>query len=324
MPFNIQRGLFKLDITDHYAILGLPVTVESKAIRKRYLKIAQSLHPDTSKVANDQERQLASEILSKWVNPAYEMLKGKGRNEYQLVLSQTGKRLASEGGKINVDSEVAQKLLQASSNIDAAYQTIVQALAAKQYDEVGKIAEIVGQLSEVNLVYLLRKQGQGVREASASAPSGGSTPTTGGKPAPAATRSAPPPAPDRKTSPVDGCVRRAQEYIAKNNYSKAILELRDGLKLDPNSSSCHGLMGWAYLKQNQVSMAKVHIAKALQSNPNDPIAQKGQKALAQLGQKITPAQSSSSSSSSSSDSKGNKPKSGGGGMFGGLFGGKKK
>lgn len=322
MPFNLQRGLFKLDITDHYAILGLPINVDTKLVRKRYLKIAQSLHPDTCKAANDHERKLASDVLSKLVNPAYEMLKGKTRNEYQLVLAQTGKRLAGDGGKISVDSAIAQKLLNTSGDIEAAYQTIVKTLSEQQYNEVGKIADITSQLSEINLVYLFKKEGQGVRTpaAGASTPSEKSTQSSSAK---AGTATAP--TVEKKHSPVDACIRRAQEYIAKNNFSKAILELRDGLKLEPNNSSCHGLMGWAYLKQNQVSMAKVHITKALQSNPNDPIALKGQKALAQLGQKVTATPPASANPShSKAESKGGKPKPSGGGMFGGLFGGKKK
>ena len=66
--------------------------------------------------------------------------------------------------------------------------------------------------------------------------------------------------------------RRALGYIAKKNYAKAILELRDGLKLDQKQSELHSLLALAYLKQNQRAMAKVHMNKALQLDPEDSTA----------------------------------------------------
>ncbi|NEO27454.1 MAG: hypothetical protein F6K03_11305, partial [Kamptonema sp. SIO4C4] len=122
-------------------------------------------------------------------------------------------------------------------------------------------------------------------------------------------------------------VRRAQEYIGKNNFSKAILELRDGLKIDPNNSICHGLMGLAYFKQKQVSMAKVHVKKALQSDAQNETALKVKQALEKTTGESVGSKSTSSKSTASGSSKGKSSKtekSNGGGMFGGLFGGKKK
>ncbi|MDB9315138.1 DnaJ domain-containing protein [Spirulina sp. CS-785/01] len=333
MSFNIQRGLFKYDITDHYAILGLPVNADNSAIRKRYLKLARNLHPDTYRTESDADKEKANEILSKLVNPAYETLKGKGRGEYQIILEQTGKRLAGEGTTPPVEGEAAKALLKAGSNIDAAYQTILQKLTTNQYKSINKALDQIAQLSEVNLVYLLRKQGQGVRKAAssgagASQSSSPSTPSSSRKPAAKSTsQNKPQSEPEQpQASPVDPYVRRANEYIGKNNFSKAILELRDGLKIDPNNSTCHGLMGLAYFKQKQVSMAKVHVKKALQSDANNETALKVKQALEKTtGESVGSKSTSSKSSSSSAKGKsGKSEKSSGGGMFGGLFGGKKK
>ena len=47
---------------------------DAQEIRKRYLQIARSLHPDSCAAASDQEKLLANKLLSKLVNPAYEQL----------------------------------------------------------------------------------------------------------------------------------------------------------------------------------------------------------------------------------------------------------
>ena len=49
MPFAIKHGLFKLKITDYHAILGIPLDADAKQVRLRYLKIAQTIHPDILK-----------------------------------------------------------------------------------------------------------------------------------------------------------------------------------------------------------------------------------------------------------------------------------
>lgn len=319
MSFKIKRGLFRYDLIDHHAVLGIPLNADTKQVRKKYLKIARSLHPDTVKVNNDAERQQASEILSKLVNPAYEELsKSKTQAEYKLVLSQTGKRLAGEAGKVNIDSDAAKKLAKAGANADSMYQSAVKQLAAQQYETFGNILNTIGQISELNMVYLMLKEGRGVK-------SGGAT---ANKKPPANLPNKPPvqkpqdeQKPVSKASPVDAYLRRAQEYITKRNYAKATLELRDALKLDPNHSTCHSYLGLAYLQQKQVSMARVHINKAIAANPQDPMAIKAKATL----EKVTGGSSSpsSGSSSSSKDSKSKSNKSSSGGLFG-MFGGKKK
>ena len=71
MVFPIQQGLFKFDVIDHYAILGVSVESDIATIRQRYLKIAYRLHPDTCKAETQVEKQRANELLSRLVNPAY-------------------------------------------------------------------------------------------------------------------------------------------------------------------------------------------------------------------------------------------------------------
>jgi predicted Zn-dependent protease len=135
------------------------------------------------------------------------------------------------------------------------------------------------------------------------------------------TASPAPVAPPKEESVAIQYLRRAQELLGKNQLAQARVELQDAIKLEPNNSRCHSLIGVVYLKQNQSTMAKVHFDRALQLDPNDETALKGKRVLEQAlaqkpgGSKVT---SSSNNGGKQSD------KSGNGGLFGGLFGGKKK
>jgi curved DNA-binding protein CbpA len=330
MSFNIERGLFKFDFLDHHAVLGIPVNADVKEVRKRYLKIARNLHPDTIKGANEAEKKLANQLLSKLVNPAYEQLSQNNR-DYAVNLGHLGRRLAGEKSTIPLTSDAAQKLSQAGLNLDNSYKNLVQNLANKQYDSLDQVLERIAQISELNMVYLMlsggkigpgavanKKQPLGNQAAKApAAQANGGQSSPGNNPNAGQNKGAP--LPDSGLSRVAEYINRAEGYMAKRNFAKAVLELREALKLDPKSSRTHTLMGVAYLKQNQATMAKVHINKALQLNPKDELALRGKKhldGLAQAGSK--PPAPPKSEPSKPSD----KPS--GGGLFGKMFGGKKK
>jgi curved DNA-binding protein CbpA len=304
MSFKIQQGLFKLDIVDRHAILGVPIDADGKQIRQRYLKVAYRLHPDTCKADSEAQKKLANQILSKLVNPAYENLsKDHSRTEHLLILAQTGKTLAPESTKATVTSEPAKQLLQAIANIDSVYKKLLQSLASEQYTSIDQILKKIAQISELNLVYLTLKQGQIERAKTSIPPSAKLTTETAFKK---------PAQPEKETyiSPVANYIRRAQEALNRNNLAQVIIEMRDALKQEPNNSTCHGLMGLAYLRQNQLTMAKVHINKAWQANPQDPTAIQAKQEL----DKLIPPDNQTKTS--------NEP--GKSGFLGGLFGGKKK
>ena len=83
---TITAGLFKLDITDHHAVLGFSLSADPKQVRKRYLKVARQLHPDSLLEASEEQKRMASELLSKMVNPAYEALGNEKKAAEHLVL----------------------------------------------------------------------------------------------------------------------------------------------------------------------------------------------------------------------------------------------
>ncbi|MBW4497762.1 MAG: DnaJ domain-containing protein [Oscillatoria princeps RMCB-10] len=319
MSFAIERGLFKFDFTDYHAILGVPVGADFNEIRKRYLKIARRLHPDSCKAESETEKQLASDLFSKLVSPAYSKFSNeRERAEYTVLLGMIGKRVLQEKAKIQIQSDLAKQLFQASE-LEKAYKTLVGNLAEHQYESLAKSLEAIAQISELNMVYLMRKESKGSVAGSASqtkqpAAPGAAPPAPTPGAAPAAAAPPPPPPAAKAESRVDAYCRRAEEWVASKNFAQATLELKDALKIEPKNSRCHGMLGMVYFKQNQPGMAKVHINKALELNPSEPVALEAKKLLEKPPQKA--------------DGKGSQPpsKSGkpGGGFLDGLFGGKKK
>jgi curved DNA-binding protein CbpA len=310
MSSKIDRGLFKYDFIDHHAVLCVPVDADVKDIRKRYLKIARRLHPDIS-TANPTDKQLANELLSKLVNPAYEKLSREGtRAEYILILSQVGKRLVQEPTTVELHTDLARQLAGAG-NIDHLYRSAIAKIAETQYDSLQQVVQVIAQVSELNLVYLMRSAGK----VSASPP-----------PTQPKTNSATPkpntaPAPAKEDSIVEQYIRRAQSLIDKNQFAQAKVELQDGLKLEPKNSRCHSLIALVYLKQNQLKMAKIHFDNALKLDPNDQTALQWKPKI----DKALGVQSSLTKVTTPPHEGGKQPdKSGGNGLFGGLFGGKKK
>ncbi|MEM1367563.1 MAG: DnaJ domain-containing protein [Cyanobacteria bacterium P01_H01_bin.15] len=364
MAAKIKYGLFKYDIEDHYAILGVPLGTDFKSLRLRYLKVASKLHPDTCKAKSAQEKQLAGAILSRLVNPAYEFLsREKNRRELNTLITQIGRKLLAEkAGQITLGSDIAKELASAGNNLDRVYRQLQESLAAQQYQDFstleashGKIA----QLSELNLVYLLlrtrqqdsRKKQERLQAALAGESSSplseplatptSSRQTNASKKAASVSRSnssglrpsntapqspgssANPPAAETPATSAEpqtaSYLRRARNYLNARHPERAVLELRDALKLDPNDAACHALMGLAYLRQKQISMAKVHINKATSASPKDPVVLEAKQALNELLDTKANASGKSTKKSAKNDKNAGRT-----GLFSGIFGGKKK
>lgn len=310
---DIAQGLFKLDLTDHHAILGISLEADPKQVRKRYLKIARKLHPDSLSGASDLEKQRASELLSKMVNPAYEKLsQEKEASEYQVVLRMQGQQLSRQNN-LALETEAAQTLAK-SNNVDHAYNEALKKLVALQYESLDEVPALIGQISELNAVYLMRKAGSSggsaaTAPASAAAPTPRSASTApAGAAAPAAAPGPPPSAPSRQRNLAEGYLNRAKEFELRRDFSRAILELREAVKSFPTNADCHSHLANAYLKGGQSTMAKIHSKKALDLDPENQLGAMVQKSLERKA------------GGSQAASKVEKSK---GGLFG-LFGGKKK
>ncbi|MEG3847134.1 tetratricopeptide repeat protein [Microcoleus sp. herbarium19] len=312
MSFEMTKGLFKYDFTDQHAILGVPLDAEFSDIRKRYMRIARRLHSDTCSFEDQADKDWASQFLSKVVNPAYNKFsKESDRKEYNLLLAAIAKRVAKEQAKMHIESEAAKQLATAK-DLEEAYKTAVNKLALKQYESVAETEDAIAQISELNMVYLLRKERPGGSVGvGVSSPPTAATPTNTGTKVTANPDAATPALPkvQPKDSLADQSCRRAQGFMDSKNYAKASLELKEALKREPKHSQAHAMLAMCYFQQNQATMAKLQVQKALASNPEEPTALEVKKKLEQLA------------ASGAKDKKNENKLSA---FFGGLFGGKKK
>jgi curved DNA-binding protein CbpA len=316
MSFKIEQGLFNSEFVDYHAILGVSVDAEVKDIRKRYLTIARRLHPDSCAAEDEADRQRASEFLSKLVNPAYEKLsQERNYTEHQLMLKLKGQQALRQQDTVILTSNAARQLA-ATGDLEQTYRTSLKDLAENQYQSLSQTLEQIGQISELNLVYLMRKEGKvDAGTGQAKPPSAAKAGSAGARST--AARSSQPAAPPPKESIVASNLRRAYEFESRQDYAKAIRELREALKISPTNSQCHTRLGVIHMKLNQATMAKVHFNQALKLNPQDATALEGKRRL-----------EPTSTATDKKEPKAEKPKDNksdksGGGMFG-LFGGKKK
>jgi len=319
--FQIDRGLFKYDFTDCHAVLGVPIDASVNDIRKSFLKIARRLHPDVCAVEDKDRAQM---FLSKLANPAYAKLSNeRERQEYLVLLNMTAKRLQQDHS-ITLGTDRAKELYK-SNNLDKDYAEMLNAVSGQQYDNFDRTLEAIAAASELNLVYLLRKQPDTKAAKTTSKPPkpDNRKPTTSEPKVPTNTY-------------VEQYLRRAQDFLKQNNFSLARKELQDALKLDSQNSTCNALLGMVYLKQHQVkpasvnlTMASKYVTLALKSDAKDPTAIEARKLLNQVKLGNSPAPTTGKpktgkpktdkpTSGKKSAKKQEKP-----GLFGGLFGKKK-
>ncbi|WP_377480926.1 MAG: DnaJ domain-containing protein [Microcoleus anatoxicus] len=278
MSFEMTKGLFKFDFTDQHAILGVPLDAEFNDIRKRYMKIVRRLHSDTCPFESQADKDWANQFLSKVVNPAYNKFsKESDRKEYNLLVTAISKRATKEKEKQQIESAEAKQLARAG-NWEETYKTAMSKLAEKQYESAEQAQEVINQMSELNLVYLLRKENVMI-------PTGVVTPKPEKPPKIESKVVHPtpvvPPTTTNKDSLVEQNCRRAQGFMDSKNYAKAILELREAQKREPKNSKCHAMLAMCYLMQGQGTMAKLEVQKALVSNPEEPMALEVKKKLEQ-------------------------------------------
>ncbi len=261
MTFQLDRGLFQFDFTDRHAILGVGVNAEEADIRERYQAVARLLHPDSGKWKTDEDRKLAVQLFSRLVTHAYGALSRTSQREEQLIMLELlSKRALEEGNKLQIVDPLCQQLYQSGNDFESVYARFLTQMAEQQYLDLSQSVQIINQISELNLVYLLRKQLQSTVSTPPAAidrhPSGSIEKTA--------------PADSAKTSPSEGALRRAEEYMTKKNWTKAVQELREVIGTEPNNARAHATLGLAYLRQQQTTMAKLSINKAIQLDPKHP------------------------------------------------------
>jgi curved DNA-binding protein CbpA len=263
MSFQLDRGLFQFEFTDRHAILGVSVNAEETSIRERYQSVARLLHPDSGQWKTDADRQFAVKLFSRLISHAYGQLSRQSHLQEQLIMLELlGKRLVQESSSIQIIDPLCQQLYQSGNDFEQVYNQLLSQMVAQQYRALDQSEQIINQISELNMVYLLRKQLQSVRStppnsSTATSPVSGATNTS------SSTELA-------KASPIEGALRRAEDYMTSQNWTKAVPEIKEVIAIEPNNARAHTLLGLVYLNQKQMTMAKLSINKAVQLAPRDP------------------------------------------------------
>ena len=252
-------------LVDSYAVLGVSVAADERRVLKRYRSVAKLLHPDSFGQADPATTALASQLLARLVNPAYQRLKQeKERAETVATLRIRVRRMSREDAALPKTAAACRLLNLQLHEVDVYYEQSVTELAELQYQQLEQFESLTEQLAELNLAYLRLKMGEPViREK-----------RTGVVPAPQAKPIQFAPGHDGQVN-VNYAQRhyyRAQEYAKKSTWPKVVAELRDAIQLEPNRAEYHSLLARAYLMQNLMGMAKVHFRQALKFNPRDPLA----------------------------------------------------
>jgi curved DNA-binding protein CbpA len=272
-------------LDDPYAVLGLSLTADDKSILKHYRDLAKQLHPDRYGQADPKQQEFVGHLVARLLNPAYAKLKQpRDRAELLALLRLQVQKLGKAWAP---GSEVARMLMQQPmGGAERFYTQQVTQLAEQQYESFNQFGNITHQLHELNLVYLQRQLGAiakpaTVQDLAAKAPAArASAPTAG--PTTAGTPSAPlkpvlTPEEDNRQIQEGYAKRhyeRAQQYIEKGAYDRAILEMKDALRLIPDKSEYHSLLSYAYLLQGLNGMAAVYCRQALKLDPEDIRARK--------------------------------------------------
>jgi tetratricopeptide (TPR) repeat protein len=184
--------------------------------------------------------------------------------------------------------------------VDIFYEQAVSTIAESQYQalDLESVEAIIQQLSELNLVYLQLKMGDGfIRERRT-----GLITAAEARPVPVAPV---PTNPEVATESYDQRhYRRAQEYAKKGAWPQAIQELQDAIRIKATESKYHSLLGVAYLQQNLPGMARAYLKRAYELNPEDPLVLKFG---ARAGLAVAASARTSPSASQPAQTNGNRP-----------------
>jgi curved DNA-binding protein CbpA len=269
MPKVVLPSDWLSRFSDPYAVLGIPITADDRRITKRLRVISKALHPDLQ--SDDTTQELATLMLSKVVNPAYERLKQeKGRNEIKALLRLYVRKL-NRDQSWQPDSEIARELLRhPASNVEVFYEQTVSALAESQYQPLTppEFESRTQQLIELNLAYLQLTMGEGLFRSERRT---GVVPAADALPQ----KFTPVPAQEVRQESYDRRhYRRANQYMKRKEWAPAVQELREAIKIKANEADYHALLGVAYHCQGLNSMAKVYLRQALKLVPNHALAVK--------------------------------------------------
>ena len=290
--FTELTGLVEVD---PFALLGISVSADEKRIAKRYRQVAKQLHPDalTGAVTNDDTSNdgltalLAAQVIARIVNPSYQKLKHEKTRQATLSMIRLRvRRLVRTEKLVPTFSDARQLAVTAEDNVDIFYEQALSKLASSQFVSLKALHTHSLEISQLNLVYLQRKLSDLViRPKRAGLMTTPVTPTaatsskTAGSVAPGLLNSSPAEgAATAATKPqidyLGKHLKRAKTYLGKKNYEQAVHELREALKLAPQSPEIQTMQDQSSFKKKLSGIAKANYRQAQKLQPPHKVAQK--------------------------------------------------
>lgn len=271
---SFQDEWITLAEKDPYAALGISLNAEDRRILKRYRQVAKLLHPDVQVNSDAPISQASEQLIARVINPAYQRLKQEKSRSDTLVNMRFHVRQLDSQGKLTPSFESAQQLLRIpDAEVEIFYENTVNQLVTHQFDSTDNFARVLSGLRQLNLVFLYRKikTSQPIRPRDI-----GLVPVEETKPSVESNEQV-----DEQTPSEPPVINyaekygiRARTYLRQGNYDLAIQELREALKIVPNGVELHSMLGQAYLMKKSYGMARVHIKRVLELNPNHSVALK--------------------------------------------------
>lgn len=324
---DLFAELTNLVDVDPFALLGVSVSADEKRIAKRYRQIAKFLHPDAivSSTSADLSQpptqrsidsKLAAEIIARIVNPSYQKIKQeRGRQEALATLRFRVRRLARTE-KLVPTFQQAKQLKEIEDNqVDIFYEQTLSHIASKQFQSFSSLHASALEIGQLNLVFLHRKlEISIIRPKRTGLIANTVTPTAAlaqvsqekiasyeqniGQDSPSV---------DSTEEPEVDYARqhtaRAKTYLSQQNYEMAVQELREALKISPQSPELHSMIGQAYYKQKLSGMAKAHFKQAIKLKPTHKVARKYCQKMGLLEPTVGATDSRTKSVSTSSEKK---------------------
>ncbi|MGC1309881.1 MAG: tetratricopeptide repeat protein [Phormidesmis sp.] len=316
--------LVNLVDADPFALLGVSVSADEKRIAKRYRQIAKQLHPDAVSgllVAHNLEPVTAAQVIARIVNPSYQKLKSEKNRQELLTTIRFRVRHLARIEKLVPTFASAQQLAQvADEEVDIFYEQALSQLAEGQFQSLDGLHAGSLEIGQLNLIFLCRKiEAPVIRPKRAGLMTTAVTPTaavsiqTGlaDSDTKAVMTSASLEDETDKSDAVNYAQMhtvRAKKYLSQQNYELALQELREAIKIEPQSPELHSMIGQIYYKQKLSGMAKSHFRQALKLKPSHQVAQKYGKILGISLEESIPCSGNSIGRHSPSESSENIPK----------------
>ncbi|WP_353928979.1 DnaJ domain-containing protein [Okeanomitos corallinicola TIOX110] len=270
LPLEIPELLI-----DPYSILGVSVNADDRQITKRYYVLAKQLHPDNFIINNKPDQGLAEIILTRLVNPAYQQLKlAKKRNDTLDKLKSKASVLSDQVIMSLKDTLHLDIESMSAQEVEFFYEQAITSYASGQYKSLENFHHVTKHINKLNLFYLSFPNNAFLETQTFAYDSTSIVPMPEVKIVDLKFSE------EQKESlaePFNYAQRhyeRAIQYQQQAQWSLAVKELRDAIKLEPTNSNYYALLGVVHFQQNFPGMAKVYIRQALKLNPKHELAVK--------------------------------------------------